>query len=329
MNRLGMLALSAGLALGLLVGCSTDGEDSAGGDALSTAPNPVPAEEQAAKSGGDGIPMAKRQGDARLDDYARAEDLSANKQGQPKRESKPKKPISQENLVLQNRKLARNASLKLRVKDMDEAAADARDIATRKGGYIGSESTRKSSTRMTLVVPGTKLDSTLTELEELGKRLDRKISIEDVTDEVVDVDSRVKSQRRSVIRARALLDRAQSISEIVRVEEELADREEELESLLARQEALRGQVAMAPITLALLPTKPAPKPKPAEDDEPDGFLAGLAGGWDAFTTAMAGLATAVGAIAPFLLVLGPAALVLLWGWRRRRRKPAEVAPSQT
>lgn len=329
MNSLRMLAVSA-LAFGLLVGCSAGG-----GDSASPAVSPVPLED-AAKQGGEAGDTRQSRKDLALDgmrENSALTDSVAAGQGRldkpvPPKEAKPRNPVSKANLLEQSRKLARTASLKIRVPNMEEAAADARQLADRVGGFVGSESSRKTSTRMTLVVPGTKLDSVLTDLEELGTRIDRKISIDDVTDEVVDVDSRVKSQRRSVIRARALLDRANTISEIVRVEEELADREEELESLLARQEALQGQVAMAPITLALLPTKPKPKPsKSDDDDEPVGFLAGLAGGWDAFVTVLTGLATAVGAAAPFLLVFGLPALGVLWAWRRRRHKPTVAAES--
>jgi hypothetical protein len=57
-----------------------------------------------------------------------------------------------------------------------------------------------------------------------------------VTDEVVDVDSRIASQRRSIDRIRVLLDQAVNIDDIVRIESELADREAEMDSLLQRQE---------------------------------------------------------------------------------------------
>lgn len=327
-----MLVMSAGLAVGLLAGCSSGGEDSAGTAARpqtqtpANAPGVRPAEQQ----GGDKAVNASADDDlSRLDSSAAQRNSLSGGKPMPPKEAKPKKPVSKANLLARDRKLARTASLKLRVPNLDEAAADARQAAEHVGGFTGSETTRKTSVRMTLVVPGDKLDAVMADLEDLGARMDRKISIDDVTDAVVDVDSRVKSQRRSVIRARALLDRANSISEIVRVEEELADREEELESLVARQEALRGQVAMAPITLALLPTKPKPKPEKSDDDEETGFLAGLSGGWDAFVKVLSGLALAAGAAAPFVLVFGLPALALLWAWRRRKRKPAPPVPAES
>lgn len=205
--------------------------------------------------------------------------------------------------------------------DVEAAAAKARDAATRAGGYTGSERSGPRGATLTLTVPGEKLDSTLDELQRLGKKKTRELTVDDLTESVVDVDSRIKSQRKSVARARELLDRAQSIDDISTVESELAERESELESLLARQESLRGQAAMAPITLSISDADV----QAGTDDDDTGFLAGLTGGWDAFTTTMGVLAQVLGATLPFLLVFGIPAGLLVWLLRRRIKPQAEAS----
>lgn len=307
MRKFGVVLASVGLAFGL-VGCSSsDGEST----------------QTAVVS-----PSGAQEPDARAAELnATARDAVTPLEQQNAKSSGGQAQDPQEKLeklgTTASRKLARTASMKVRVKNIDEAAADARAIAARAGGYTGSERTRDKHARLTLTVPGSKLDAVLDELEELGKRVERDIGVEDVTEAVVDVDARVQTQRRSVRRTLLLLDRAQTISQILAIEHQLAVREARLESLLKRQEALHGQVAMAPIELSILPLEPRPE-LAAKDDEPGGFGAGLAAGWSAFTTGMAAVATGLGAFAPFLLV-GVPALVLLWLWRRRRRKPAEAA----
>lgn len=308
MRNFGFL-LVAGLTAGLLTGCS-------GGDSAGTAPlsERQSAEKLEATKQGQRAANAKLGGDAALDQ-------AAGKQA-PKPPSAESEQEPTDKIGDRNRKLARTASMKLRAKDIDEAAADARAIAANAGGYVGSEESREKRVSLTLTVPGTKLDSVLDELAKLGDQVAREIGVKDVTEAVVDVNSRVQTQRRSVTRARALLDRAQTIHEILRIEQQLASREARLESLLKRQELLRSQVAMAPIELSILPVKKLAKAE-KDDDEPGGFLAGLAVGWNAFTKALAGGMTALGAAAPFLLTLGVPGLVLWWVLRRRR--PAQPA----
>lgn len=292
MRRVGLLVAAAGLAAGILAGCSSGDEGATSGAA-----------------GRAGVPAAEQPGQDALVQ-------SRDQAGKP-----ADRQVAAGQLALKQRKLARTASMTVRAKRVDEATADARAIAAEAGGYTGSERSHERSATLTLTVPAEKLDQVLDELEKLGKRVDREVSVQDVTDTVVDVDSRVASQRRSLARARALFDQAESISDIVSVEQELAGREAELESLLARQQALQGQVAMAPITLTLVQRERAAE----TDDDPGGFLAGLSGGWRAFTLALSAAATVLGAVAPFVVFIGVPAGGLYWALRRRRRKAVDPA----
>lgn len=225
--------------------------------------------------------------------------------------SSPGASVTTGQLENRDRKLARTANMALRVTDIDKAAAQARAIASGVDGYTGSERIDETSATLTLTVPGEKLEPVLDDLEKLGKRLRRAISVEDVTDAVVDVESRVASQRKSVERARQQFDKATSIEDIMAVERELAAREKELESLLSRQESLQGRTVMAPIHLEITADDRAGEPG---DDR--GFLAGLSSGWTAFTTVISKTLHGVGAMLPFVLLIGvPVALA---GWRLRR-----------
>src|SRR3712207_7297710 len=57
--------------------------------------------------------------------------------------------------------------------------------------------------------------------------------------------SRVESARAALERIRALLDRADSLGTVIRLESVLSDRQAELESLLAQQKALAAQTQMS------------------------------------------------------------------------------------
>ncbi|WP_413759358.1 DUF4349 domain-containing protein [Streptomyces sp. MMBL 11-3] len=203
------------------------------------------------------------------------------------------------------------ASLTVRVKDVPKSLAAARTAVEDAGGVVGEETTDRDSegherSRVVLRVPAAEYEEVLAELEGSGRLVDRKASAEDVTEQVVDVESRITSQRASVARIRELMDRASKLSDVVTLEGELSTRQADLESLLARQASLKDRTSLATITLSLSET---PVKQAQEDDEP-GFADALGGGWDAFATMFRWIALAVGAVLPFLV--GAALLLFLW-----------------
>ncbi|MBD0838334.1 DUF4349 domain-containing protein [Streptomyces sp. TRM68416] len=209
--------------------------------------------------------------------------------------------------------IIRTASLTVQVKDVPKALEEARTTAENAGGYVGRESTTRDDegnerTRVVLRVPVDSYADVLADLEGAGKLLDRTAKAQDVTEQVVDVDSRIKSQRASVARIRELMDRATKLSDVVTLEGELSRRQADLESLLAQQASLKDRTSLATITLALSET---PVKEATGDDDP-GVLDALGGGWDAFVTMLRWIVVALAAVLPFAAVLA----LLVWLWLR-------------
>ncbi|MER7948050.1 DUF4349 domain-containing protein [Streptomyces sp. NPDC096079] len=222
----------------------------------------------------------------------------------------------------------RTAELSVEVKDAAKALAAARRVAVDAGGHVENESTeRVDSTSLTsqivLRVPQERYDSVLTELAGAGKLLDRRADAKDVTDQVVDVDSRIATQRASVARVRALMQRAEKLSDVVTLEGELSRRQADLESLLAQQASLKDRTTMATITLRLTEPEKA-SPEEREEGRP-GFGDALSGGWNALVGAAAWVGIVLTALAPWLAV----ALVGFVLWRRlvRPRLAARTRPA--
>ncbi|MFF4833006.1 DUF4349 domain-containing protein [Streptomyces sp. NPDC001315] len=225
--------------------------------------------------------------------------------------------------------IIRTASLTVQVKDVPKALDAARTTTENAGGYVGDETTTRDEegseeTRVVLRVPVERYDDVLADLEGTGKLLKRTAKAQDVTDQVVDVDSRVKSQRASVARIRELMDQASKLSDVVALEGELSSREADLESLLAQQASLKDRTSMATITLSLSET---PVKKAEKKDEDPGFVDALAGGWDAFVTMLRWIAVAFGAVLPF--VGGAVLLVLAWLRLVRPRPARRAEPNRT
>ncbi|WP_446042060.1 DUF4349 domain-containing protein [Streptomyces sp. SID1121] len=227
----------------------------------------------------------------------------------------------------------RTARLAVEVKNATKALATARSVALGAGGLVEKESTERvddnyTSTTVVLRVPQESYDRVLRELAGTGKLLSRTADAKDVTDKVVDVDSRVASQRVSVARVRELMDRATKLSDVVTLEGELSRRQADLESLLAQQSSLKDRTTLATVTLDL--TEPPVEEKDGSDDDPT-FVDALGGGWDALVATLRWITVAIGAVAPFAAVL--AVLYLLWrivrAHLRRRTAPATVPAPAT
>ncbi|MEU4076933.1 DUF4349 domain-containing protein [Streptomyces venezuelae] len=252
--------------------------------------------------------------------------------GAEKAPSAPPKAPAQQHVI-------RTASLSVEVGDVTKALVTARDVTARAGGRVENESTERLDdgyvvSRVVLRVPQERYDSVLSELAGTGKLLARKADAKDVTEQVVDVESRIATQRASVARVRALMERAEKLTDVVTLEGELSRRQADLESLLAQQSSLRDKTSLATITLELSQKEKAPRAEDPEDGRP-GFLDALAGGWNSLVGAAAWVVVVLAALAPWLAV----ALIAFVLWRRlirprtaRRARPAPAAtplPGQT
>nr|WP_258564162.1 DUF4349 domain-containing protein [Streptomyces himalayensis] len=215
----------------------------------------------------------------------------------------------------------RTASLTVLVKDVQKALDEARSAAEGAGGIVGNETTirdedSREESRVVLRVPTEQYEEVITELQGTGKLMERKVRAQDVTDQVVDVESRIKTMRASVGRVRELMDKATKLSDVVALEGELSSRQADLESLLAQQASLKDRTSLATITLTFYEN---PKKQVVKKDDDPGFLDALAGGWHAFVTLLRWIAVAFGAALPF--VAAAALIILVWLRVVRSRLP--------
>jgi hypothetical protein len=220
------------------------------------------------------------------------------------------------------RSIIYTGSVQVRVDDVDAAAAQAQSVAIGSGGYVGGDNrvidAKRSTAMLTLRVPASKFASTMDALSHLGTELQRQVSTEDVTAAIIDVASRVKTQQASVDRIRTLLAQAKSVSEIVSIESELTRREADLESLQAQQRSLSDLSSLSTITVTFV--GPEAATTVVKKDKNSGFVSGLTSGWHTFVSSVSVLLTILGALLPFLVVVGVPLLV--WWTMRRRRRPA-------
>lgn len=234
---------------------------------------------------------------------------------------------------LSGRKVIRTGSLTLVSDDLAASRDKVDALLSRVGGHVAQARTHSNDKGMPvrstlkLRVPTDKFDQVMTTLASIGRLEEAHRDSEDVTQEVVDVNSRVATQRASLKRLRGFLDRAKDIDAVLRVEKQITKRRADLESLLARQKQLRQQTSMATVTVHMR----APEDVVAEPGTFDqaGFLSGLRGGWQALQVFVVGAATVVGAVLPFVLAFAVVGVPLLIWLRRVLRRRAGGTPSST
>ncbi len=232
----------------------------------------------------------------------------------------------------EDRAIVYTAEMTVRAKDVTAAADRARQIVTTAGGYLARErsdahSNGEGSATLVFKIPPGNYPGTLDRLgKDLGTRESLQQNTKDVTEQVADVESRLKSAKAALDSLRTLLKRANTIGEVLDVEREVSNRESELESLQARQRTLASQTSMATLTLNLV--GPAAVVQ-EEEDEPSGFFGGLETGWSAFVAAVKIGLTLLGVLLPWLVLIGLVWLVLAFLLRLRRggRGDRPLAPA--
>lgn len=213
-------------------------------------------------------------------------------------------------------------TISLRSSDVAEARREVQRVVDRQGGDITDENTETdedgttSYSRLVVRVPSPKFNAAMLALEEAAELRSSSRGAEDVTTQVIDTDVRVRAQEASLKRVELLLSRAQSLKDIIWIESQLTTRQAELDSLKSQQSWLKDQTAFSTITVDI--TAMTTKKKVAKEQQEAGFLVGLQGGMKALTASVSAIATVVGALLPFavlLLVLG----LPIWMVTRRRR----------
>ncbi|MFG3709875.1 DUF4349 domain-containing protein [Micromonospora sp. NPDC047730] len=231
-------------------------------------------------------------------------------------------------LRVDQRSIIYTGTMRVQVDDVDAAARSAVATVTAVGGFVGGDQRRSAdadaTAQLELRVPAAKFHEVVDELAKLGRQQRREIHTEDVTEQVVDLDARITTQRARVESARRLLARATTITDLVSLENELSRREADLASLEAKKKRLADLTSLSTITVSLV----GPDVSTADEETEIGFLVGLEGGWQVFLTSMTVLLTVLGAVLPWLLVFGvPLAVLLVVLRRRRRRGPPPVTPA--
>ena len=224
-----------------------------------------------------------------------------------------------------------SGTVSLSSKDVAQTRREVQRIVDAQGGDVTEESTETdkdgatSYARFVVRVPSARFSASMEALEQVDGVVASNRGSEDVTTQVIDNDVRVRAQEASLKRVELLLAEATSLKNLIWIESQLTTRQAELDSLKSRQSWLTDQTSLSTITVDIS-AQPKKVVEKKDDDTPAGFLTGLRGGTKALGTALAAVATILGALLPFA-VLALVVGVPVWLVVRRRRgapRPAET-----
>lgn len=219
--------------------------------------------------------------------------------------------------ALSIRRVVRTANLDIEVDRFDDASRRLLSIAEGAGGFIADSTYTESGGvpqgSFTLRVPADRFAGVVAAVERVGTVLQRSISGQDVTDEFVDLQARIRNLERHEQRLLTFMDRATKVSELLAIEQELARVRGEIEQLTGRVRVLTNQVDLATIEAGV--RQKAKKTSGALWD----FTATLERIQAAFVASIRQVLAVVEKIVVLAAALLPVALLAVGGWLVMRR----------
>lgn len=160
--------------------------------------------------------------------------------------------------VKEDRKIVYSASMNMEVSEPDSTAEKIGHIARRYKGYVA----RTGTQGLVIRVPSDKFNDALDEVVALGGVENKSIKGEDVTEEYLDLEIRLDNAQKARARYLELLEKAENVSEALKVERELERLAKEIDLLKGKINRLSNLSRFATISVDFIDVTEEPKPGP-------------------------------------------------------------------
>jgi len=218
------------------------------------------------------------------------------------------------------RKIIRNGEFTIDTDNPAEGQRKIASIAEGHGGFVvkseisqsdssnGTDNPR-STVSLVIRVPAAHFGAAVDEIRGIGKRVaQEKITGEDVTEQYIDLEARIKTKKALEAQFIEILKQAHNVRDALEVQTQVAEVRTEIEQLEGKRRFLENQSALSTITVTLRP------PTPIVAANPTGILASIresfGDGADLAVTIILGLVRfIILAIPVFVLILLPLGLI--------------------
>lgn len=225
----------------------------------------------------------------------------------------PASPSGSTTEVARERMLIKTGNLSIQVDDVKQSRKQIGEIANKLKAYISDERLDdygdRLNTSLIIRVPSVSYDTLVALIEQVGEKTESKsVNVQDVTEEYIDVEARLKTKKELEARYREILKQANTVTDILSVESNLNNVRAEIESMEGRLKYLMSQVSFSTLNLNFYQ-------KISTEYGFAGKLAdGLGNGWTNFLSFFIGLAN----IWPFLMLIGVAVWLFI-RWRKSKK----------
>jgi hypothetical protein len=153
------------------------------------------------------------------------------------------------------RKLVRTVDLELEVKSPEETAARVQALVAGLGGYVASAATQRRNDlleyTLALRVPVERFEEAVKAVRAMGVRVDRESQkVEDVTDQYIDLDARMRTLEATEGELRGLLaesrQRGRKVAEIMEIYRQLVEIRSQIEQIHAQLNSFDKLAALDP-----------------------------------------------------------------------------------
>jgi uncharacterized small protein (DUF1192 family) len=198
--------------------------------------------------------------------------------------------------------------MSMEIDKYDETEARVKQIVNSVNGYLTNSTSSvnaggKKQGSITIRVASNRFDELIAELSKAGKVVNQNINGQDVTEEYMDADARLKTQRELESRLLKLLsEKTASLTSIVEVEQKLAAVRENIERTEGRMKYLKDRASFSTLTVSIY------EPSLLQTSSGGGFFYELGEsvkkGLKGFTSVLSGIITTIIALSPILAIIG-------------------------
>ena len=181
---------------------------------------------------------------------------------------------------------------------VEEAVQKATGVAARFGGFVATTTTSSGSNAsgtVVLRVPASDFEAALAAIEDLGTLERHVVSGEDVSQEFIDLQARLRNWRSQEAVLLQLMDRARTVSDTIRIQGELSQVQLEVERLRGRLNFLEDQTSFGTITATFGPVGASP-------GDPGPLARAWDRAWEAAESVVAAVIVGLGFVVPVALL---------------------------
>ncbi|MBO0962632.1 DUF4349 domain-containing protein [Neobacillus sp. MM2021_6] len=165
------------------------------------------------------------------------------------------------NLEVPNQMVIYQADLQLRIRNFEQTVKRLEEKAEKYGGYIAESNASKGdkdqvSGSLKIRIPQKYFQDFLHDAEgQAAEVLQRNITGQDVTEEYVDLESRLKSKKAVEERLLAFMKATVKTEDLLKISADLAAVQEEIEVIEGRMKFLENQTSLSTITITMYENK--------------------------------------------------------------------------